>query len=219
MHLCHFSKKLVKNRYISLCSYLLLILCPLLPVSATDLTIYGGMCLSDFSIVSQLPEEIDFNESSTGKLVVLRATEDLPYNLNLGVECAVQTGAYLWVAESNSIYHSEEVRTGNIELCMDWYPVNWIIMPFTRLGAGVHWGNLKRHYEHGEFIIDDNDGLTRVPGFSLGGGFRIPFHPSLFLQMEVDYSFVKRDSFRGWQVTEADNMNNWKALLGLGVSL
>ena len=213
------SEELVRNKYISLCSYLFLILSPILSVSAMDLVIYGGACFSDYAVVSQLPAEIDFNELSAGKLVVLRTGEDLPHNLNLGVECAVQVGSHEWAAESASISRREEVKTGHLEFCLNWYPIEGIVMPFARVGAGVHWGNQTKHYEHGEFVINDNDGLASVPGLSVGGGFRIPFYSSLFFQMEADYSFVNRDSFGGWQVTEADNMNNWKVLVGLGVSL
>lgn len=219
MLLSCFFKKSPKGSFIALFAYLLLILSPLIPASAANLTIYSGVSFSDFSTVSQLPEEIDFNEMAGGKLVAIKVTEDLPYNLNLGVEIAAQTSAYAWEAKSDSVFISEEIKTNHIELCINWYPVDWYIMPFAQLGAGVHWGSLSSHFEHGEYLIDDSDGLTRVPGVSLGGGVRIPLHSSLFLQMEVDYSIVKRDNFNGWQVTETDNMNNWKTLFGLGVSL
>ncbi len=186
---------------------------------AMDLVFLGGLSISDFSMETQLPEEIDFNESSGTSCMILRTSESLNSSIALGIECFVPTGSYKWECESDSSSRIQQVGEWHIELCLRWqYPTNHIT-PFVRAGAGVHWSYLRKTYVHGDLEVTDNDPVTRAPGLTLGAGVRIPLRGSLFLQGEADYSLVSRDEFQGWQVTEVNNMNSWKLMAGLGVEL
>lgn len=186
---------------------------------SADLTVLGGLCISDYSMISQLPEEINFNKASGGSLVILRVVEEIASDISLGIECGVQLDLFKWIAESDSSFRSEEVENGHIELGVNWYPDVKVVMPYARLGARVQWGNVRKHYERGELVIDDIDGMSRALGLTIGGGARVPFYSSLYLQAEFGYTFLWRKDFPGWQVTEVNNMNNLQALIGLGVSL
>jgi hypothetical protein len=185
----------------------------------TEISLLGGVTISDYSVTSQLPEEIDYNEGSSAGCFELRAGHGLAGNLLLGIGMGLTVSDYEWRAESDSSHRIERVEEGHLELYGDWRLPVGMLDPFARLGVGVSWGRLERYYEHGEYVFDDADGVSTAPCLSLGGGFRAEILSSAFLQFETGYRFIFRKEFSGWQVTDVDGMNSWRVLLGLGARL
>jgi hypothetical protein len=185
----------------------------------TEITILGGLGLSDYSMSSLLPGEIDFNEQSAASCVDIRLGHEFLDNLVLGFGIGMNLSPFEWRAESDSSSRSEKVEEGHVELFADWSPALKPVAPFVRLGAALQWGSLIRNYEHGDYVFSDIDGISAAPAASLGAGFRLPLYGSARLHCEADYRMVVRDEFGGWQVDEVHYMNSWQLLVGLGIGL
>lgn len=185
----------------------------------TEIAVLGGVAVSDYSVTSQLSEEIDFNEGASAGCFELRASHELAGNLFLGVGLGRALSDYEWRAESDSSHRIERVEEGHLELYGDWGVSVGMLDPFARLGFGVSWGRLERYYERGGYIFDDADGMSYAPCVSVGGGFRAAVLAGSFVQFEAGYRFVFRREFSGWQVTDTGGMNSWGVLAGLGARL
>ncbi|MBN1434631.1 hypothetical protein JW921_07715 [Candidatus Fermentibacterales bacterium] len=185
----------------------------------TEITVLGGLSISDYSMTSQLPAEIDFEEPSSAGMIELRAGYLFLEDLLLGVGMQLCLKPLEWVAESDSSRRVEGIGEGHVELFADWSLDLGPVLPFARLGAALHWGSLDRRYEHGDYVFDDDDGVSVAPGIGLGAGLRLPLVAPAHLHCEADYRLVFRRDFGGWQVVEVDNMNSWRLLLGLGARL
>jgi len=186
---------------------------------AVDLLFLGGKDISDFAVVSQTPDEIDYTHSSFGDFIAIRVAEEASDILRVGVECCVSLSDFEWQAESDSITRSERVGIGHLDIYADAHFDRIFMNPFLRCGIGLHWGRTVSQYQRGDVEWKDCDGLKTVPGFTLGGGFSVPLTSSLFCQVEADYNFVERNTFSGWQVEDVSNMNSWQLLFGIGVRL
>ena len=184
-----------------------------------EVTLLGGIGISEYSLSSQLPGELDFGQSASAGCLELRAGYRVLDGLLLGIGMGLVPGGFEWRAESDSSYRTETVEEGHVELFGDWRLEIGLLDPFARAGIGLGWGALHRHYEHGEYVYDDGDGMATVPCVSLGGGFRASVLDCAFLQIEADYRFVFRDEFGGWQVTRTEAMNGWRLLGGVGARL
>lgn len=87
---------------------------------AVELVFLGGLSISDFSMETHLPEEIDFNDPSATSCMILRTSEWLNSSMSLGIECFVPFGSYEWECESDFSSRIQKVGDGNIELCLRW---------------------------------------------------------------------------------------------------